>query len=66
MQLFRHFNGTLAKKKESRRRNLNFHLPLMVPLAELTALTSTSLTVETKVLLTVRSTTVAPWSVIFG
>ena len=41
-------------------------LPLMVPLAELTALTSTSLTVETKVLLTVRSTTVAPWSVIFG
>ena len=41
-------------------------LPLMVLLAELTALTSTSLTVETKVLLTVRSTTVAPWSVIFG
>ena len=41
-------------------------LPLMVPLAELTALTSTSLTVETKELLTVRSTTVAPWSVIFG
>jgi transformation/transcription domain-associated protein len=33
LQLFRHFNGTLAKKKESRRRNLNFHLPLMVPLA---------------------------------
>ncbi|EHL01430.1 putative Transcription-associated protein 1 [Glarea lozoyensis 74030] len=33
LQLFRHFNGTLSKKKESRRRNLNFHLPLMVPLA---------------------------------
>ena len=33
MQLFRHFNGTLSKRKESRRRNLNFHLPLMIPLA---------------------------------
>ncbi|KAI9798642.1 MAG: hypothetical protein M1833_004631 [Piccolia ochrophora] len=32
-QLFRTFNGILAKRKESRRRNLNFHLPLMVPLA---------------------------------
>jgi transformation/transcription domain-associated protein len=33
LQLFRHFNGTLSKRKESRRRNLNFHLPLMIPLA---------------------------------
>ncbi|KAH8591080.1 hypothetical protein B0O99DRAFT_551034 [Bisporella sp. PMI_857] len=33
LQLFRHFNGTLSKRKESRRRNLGFHLPLMVPLA---------------------------------
>ncbi|KAH0547803.1 hypothetical protein FGG08_000060 [Glutinoglossum americanum] len=33
LQLFRIFNGVLAKRKESRRRNLNFHLPLMVPLA---------------------------------
>lgn len=33
LQLFRIFNGTLAKKKESRRRNLYFHLPLMVPVA---------------------------------
>lgn len=33
LQLFRHFNGTLSKRKESRRRKLNFHLPLMVPLA---------------------------------
>ncbi|KAI9744282.1 MAG: hypothetical protein M1818_002434 [Claussenomyces sp. TS43310] len=33
LQLFRHFNGTLSKKKESRRRNLQFHLPLMIPLA---------------------------------
>lgn len=31
LQLFRIFNGTLSKKKESRRRNLNFYLPLMVP-----------------------------------
>ncbi|KAI9822659.1 MAG: hypothetical protein M1827_000378 [Pycnora praestabilis] len=33
LQLFRTFNGVLAKRKESRRRNLNFHLPIMVPLA---------------------------------
>lgn len=33
MQLFRIFNSTLAKKKESRRRNLQFHLPIMVPLS---------------------------------
>ena len=33
VQLFRTFNSTLAKKKESRRRNLNFHLPEMVPLS---------------------------------
>lgn len=33
LQLFRIFNGLLAKRKESRRRNLYFHLPLMVPLA---------------------------------
>ncbi|KAI4202027.1 MAG: hypothetical protein LQ346_002049 [Caloplaca aetnensis] len=33
LQLFRVFNGTLSKRKESRRRNLNFYLPLMVPLA---------------------------------
>lgn len=33
LQLFRIFNGTLAKRKESRRRNLNFFLPLMIPLA---------------------------------
>lgn len=33
LQLFRIFNGTLAKRKESRRRNLNFCLPLMIPLA---------------------------------
>lgn len=33
LQLFRIFNGTLAKRKESRRRNLNFYLPLMIPLA---------------------------------
>ena len=35
-------------------------LPLMVSFAEFTALVSTSLAVETKVLLTVRSTVVAP------
>ena len=40
--------------------------PLVAPLAVLMALTSVSLTVDTKVLLTVRSTVVAPWSVIFG
>ncbi|KAL9111516.1 MAG: hypothetical protein Q9227_004003 [Pyrenula ochraceoflavens] len=33
LQLFRIFNGVLAKRKESRRRNLYFHLPLMVPIA---------------------------------
>lgn len=33
LQLFRIFNGILAKRKESRRRNLSFFLPLMVPLA---------------------------------
>lgn len=33
LQLFRIFNGVLSKRKESRRRNLYFHLPLMVPLA---------------------------------
>ena len=33
LQLFRIFNGLLAKRKEARRRNLNFTLPLMVPLA---------------------------------
>ncbi|WEW56189.1 transcription-associated protein 1 [Emydomyces testavorans] len=33
LQLFRIFNCVLRKKKESRRRNIYFHLPLMVPLA---------------------------------
>lgn len=33
LQLFRIFNGVLSKRKESRRRNLYFHLPLMVPIA---------------------------------
>lgn len=33
LQLFRIFNGTLAKRKESRKRNLQFHLPVMVPIA---------------------------------
>ncbi|KAA8642953.1 histone acetyltransferase TRA1 [Aspergillus tanneri] len=33
LQLFRIFNGLLGKRKESRRRNLYFHLPLMIPLA---------------------------------
>lgn len=33
VQLFRIFNGVLMKRKESRRRNLQFHLPLMVPLS---------------------------------
>lgn len=33
LQLFRIFNGTLSKRKESRRRNLNFYLPLMIPLS---------------------------------
>ncbi|EPQ59490.1 hypothetical protein GLOTRDRAFT_136350 [Gloeophyllum trabeum ATCC 11539] len=30
MQLFRTFNGTLSRKKESRKRNLTFHLPAAV------------------------------------
>ncbi|KAH7318444.1 histone acetylase complex subunit [Stachybotrys elegans] len=33
LQLFRHLNQTLNRKKESRRRDLQFTLPLMVPLA---------------------------------
>ena len=33
VQLFRFFNSVLAKRKESRRRNLYFHLPLLVSLA---------------------------------
>lgn len=33
VQLFRQLNQTLANKKESRRRDLKFTLPLMVPLA---------------------------------
>ena len=33
LQLFRIFNSTLSKKKESRRRNLQFHLPVVVPLS---------------------------------
>jgi transformation/transcription domain-associated protein len=33
LQLFRIFNSTLSKKKESRRRNLQFHLPMMIPLS---------------------------------
>jgi transformation/transcription domain-associated protein len=32
IQLFRIFNGILSKRKESRKRNLQFHLPLMVPI----------------------------------
>lgn len=32
LQLFRIFNGILSKRKESRRRNLQFHLPLIVPI----------------------------------
>ncbi|KAF2467993.1 uncharacterized protein BDR25DRAFT_266462 [Lindgomyces ingoldianus] len=32
LQLFRIFNGILSKRKESRRRNLQFHLPLMIPI----------------------------------
>ena len=31
LQLFRIFNGVLNKRKESRRRNLNFFLPHMIP-----------------------------------
>ncbi|KDQ64542.1 hypothetical protein JAAARDRAFT_28186 [Jaapia argillacea MUCL 33604] len=30
MQLFRTFNGTLTRKKESRKRNLTFHLPAAI------------------------------------
>ncbi|RMZ78746.1 hypothetical protein DV737_g3746, partial [Chaetothyriales sp. CBS 132003] len=33
VQLFRLFNQTLLKRKESRRRNLYFHLPIFVPIA---------------------------------
>ncbi|KAJ9663860.1 transcription-associated protein 1 [Neophaeococcomyces mojaviensis] len=33
VQLFRIFNQTLAKRKETRRRNLYFHLPIFVPIA---------------------------------
>lgn len=33
LQLFRQLNQTLARRKESRRRDLQFTLPLMVPLA---------------------------------
>ncbi|CAO3646013.1 unnamed protein product [Mucor fragilis] len=33
MQLFRILNGVLERKKESRARNLRFHLPVIVPLA---------------------------------
>ncbi|KAJ9148385.1 Transcription-associated protein 1 [Pleurostoma richardsiae] len=33
LQLFRHLNQRLSRKKESRRRDLQFTLPLMVPLA---------------------------------
>ena len=33
LQLFRIFNSILAKRKESRRRNLSFNLPLIVPFA---------------------------------
>jgi len=33
VQLFRIFNQTLSKRKEARRRNLYFHLPIFVPVA---------------------------------
>ncbi|KAF2279856.1 uncharacterized protein EI97DRAFT_463935 [Westerdykella ornata] len=33
LQLFRIFNVILSKRKESRRRNLQFHLPLIVPIS---------------------------------
>ena len=33
MQLFRLLNGVLERRKESRMRNLAFHLPVIVPLA---------------------------------
>ncbi|KAJ3116271.1 hypothetical protein HDU96_010045 [Phlyctochytrium bullatum] len=35
VQMFRIFNSILERKKESRRRNLSFHLPVIVPLAPL-------------------------------
>lgn len=38
LQLFRILNGVLAKRKESRRRNLQFHLPLIVPITVQTRL----------------------------
>jgi transformation/transcription domain-associated protein len=33
IQLFRILNGVLQRRKESRMRNLSFHLPIIVPLA---------------------------------
>ncbi|KAL5037675.1 transcription-associated protein 1 [Batrachochytrium dendrobatidis] len=33
LQLFRILNDVMARKKEARKRNLNFHLPILVPLA---------------------------------
>jgi len=33
IQLFRIFNSVLNKQKESRKRNLQFHLPMMIPLS---------------------------------
>ena len=33
VQLFRIFNQTLFKRKEARRRNLYFHLPIFIPIA---------------------------------
>ncbi|KAJ3100237.1 hypothetical protein HDU97_002421, partial [Phlyctochytrium planicorne] len=38
VQMFRIFNSILERKKESRRRNLNFHLPLIIPLAPMVRL----------------------------
>ncbi|KAF1808723.1 hypothetical protein P152DRAFT_497353 [Eremomyces bilateralis CBS 781.70] len=38
MQLFRIFNGTLVKKREARRRNLQFTLPVIVPLSNIVRL----------------------------
>ncbi|KAF2754000.1 hypothetical protein EJ05DRAFT_457386 [Pseudovirgaria hyperparasitica] len=38
LQLFRIFNVVLSKRKESRRRNLQFHLPLIVPITVTTRL----------------------------
>ncbi|KAF2859739.1 hypothetical protein K470DRAFT_258588 [Piedraia hortae CBS 480.64] len=37
-QLLRIFNSTLSKKKESRRRNLQFHIPAIIPLSASTRL----------------------------